>query len=849
MLATEPGTILEEYRKQIHSYDEILMTDGSLKAGWQKLFDNIRKLSIQEIRLRHQEIIRQLKENGVTYNVYGDPKGLNRAWEIDPIPFLIEQKEWEEISRGFIQRSYLLNLILKDLYGERKLIRKGIIPAELIFGHGGFLRPCDKLILPGNKNLIIHASDMARGPDGRMWVLNDRTQSPSGIGYTLENRTVLNRFLPELFQGIHPKSLSGFFFNLQQAVIEILPQPKEDPFIVYLTPGPNNETYFEHTYLASYLGYSLVQGNDLVVRDGYVWMKTLEGLQKVDVIIRRIDDLYCDPVELKDDSQLGIPGLLQVMRQGNVTVINPPGCSILENTGLFSFMQAAASYFLSEDLLLPSVATWWCGQSKELAYVLDNMDKLIIKHIDRGVGFTRKYGARLSKKQQDELKAIIKSKPYLFVGQEDVSFSATPSLVGETIEPRLAAFRCYSVADKAGYHLMPGGLTRRSRGKDIFSVSNSYGGISKDTWIISDNPDQDVFAKPFSNKFPDKVITLTSRSGENLFWVGRMAERTLAISRFIDIVLSNLNDLSSDSASSSRIAILLQALTHLTASYPGFTGEEGKLIQKEPLPEIFDLSVNNNRQGSVTNNLELMIHATIAVRERLSMDSWKVVGLIEETLQKLKSLGKSRSSSLQKSLNVLNLRLFTFYGVLSETMPQHGGWHLLEIGKMIERCLNSISVIRSILGNVHKEPTEHGLYESILLYQHSLSNYRLRYRSLYHPETIIDTLLFSSVLPYSLISLLGEIEKHVNALPIKAPAGRLNKGQKILVRASGILKLGDAKEFAQSEVGSGYRKKLDESLNELQTHILELSVVLSNMYFSHTFQQHTFSEFSSEQVL
>ena len=370
---------------------------------------------------RNNDTQRLLKENGVTYNIYGDPNGLNRPWKLDNIPFLINQKEWISIESGLTQRAQLLNLILEDIYSERNLIKQGILPMELIYNHAGFLRPCSGIKQPGKHKLILYSADIAKSTEGKIWVVNDRTQAPSGSGYALENRTTMTRVIPELFEGLKVRHLSPYFNALRNGLNEMAPHGNLNPRIVILTPGSKNETYFEHSYLSSYLGFTLVQGNDLIVKDNFVWLKTMGGLERVDVILRRVDDIYCDPLELKADSQLGIPGLLQCVRNGNVSMANPLGSSILENPGLMPFLQQIARYFLSEDLILPTIATWWCGQAKELQYVLDNIQSLVIKKIQRNpTGSSSIDGASLTASQLEECKQQIKANPALYVGQEKV---------------------------------------------------------------------------------------------------------------------------------------------------------------------------------------------------------------------------------------------------------------------------------------------------------------------------------------------------------------------------------------------------------------------------------------------
>ena len=439
--------------------DEMLNRDGQVNPHWHPFMQVLDTLGLAEMESRDKEVKRLLRENGVTYMLHGERQG-HRPWELDPIPFIISNTDWQTISDGLTQRAELLNLILMDLYGERTLIKDGVIPPEVVYAHTGFLRACVGLAPSEFPFLLNYAADLARGPDGNIWILSDRAQAPSGAGYALENRTVLARALPNLFGEVGVHRLSFFFRALQNSVanlqyqlesaVRIAPHQIENPHVVVLTPGPLNETYFEHAYLANYLGYTLVQGDDLTVWDGRVWLKSLDGLRPVDIILRRVDDTFCDPLELRQDSRLGVAGLLEVIRQGNVIVINPPGSGILENPGLMPFLPDIAKRLMGEDLRLPSVATWWCGESKQREYVLANLEKLVIKTIHRHPGERSLFGTQLSKAELDTLRNQIKADPHLYVGQEHVHLSTTPSLIEGKLEPRRAILRSFLFAEKGG---------------------------------------------------------------------------------------------------------------------------------------------------------------------------------------------------------------------------------------------------------------------------------------------------------------------------------------------------------------------------------------------------------------
>ncbi|QRR03108.1 circularly permuted type 2 ATP-grasp protein [Dyadobacter sandarakinus] len=842
MLTDVAVNLLQAYRSGLASYDEVLDMHGRVKPHWNALFSSLEKLGIHELKSRNQEIISKLRENGVTYNVYGTPDGMNRPWQLDPIPFLIEQKEWNGIAKGLQQRAGLLNLIMKDLYGPRKLVRDGIIPAELVYDNTGFFRSCADVRLPGEQ-LALFAADMARGPDGQMWIVDNRTQAPSGSGYTLENRIVMSKLLPELADGMYVSKLSPFFNSLQNKVSVLSNKSKDAPNIVYLTPGPNNEAYFEHAYLASYLGYTLAQGEDLLVRDGCVWLKSIDGLQKVDVIVRRIDDDWCDPLELREDSRLGVPGLLQAIRMGNVHVLNPPGSSALENHAFLAFMENICQYFLKEKLLMPSVATWWCGHTKELSYVLDHLDELIIKKANRKTRYRSRYGRQLSAAEKDELRREILARPREFIAQQEVSLSTTPSLIDGHIEPRYAVLRAFLVADENGYHVMQGGLTRSSAVKDRFVVSNQYGGLSKDTWIVSDKTqgmqEKIVLAAPPP---VNKHISLPSRSAENLFWVGRYCERTMAVIKFMNITINvlNLDRNFGGYARQEHIKILLQSLTHLSAAYPGFLDEQEQLWA-DPYREIIDLVSNTSRPGTIASNIGSFLNAVGAVRNQWDLEVWRIVDLIDKGYREIRNAqALVNSNNIQRTLDSLYNNMLTFLGVITESMPRDNSFLLLDTGKLIERIMSRVSVIQSNFGTKNTESVESELIEATLINHHLLVNYRQIYKSQLNAEAMLDMILLESSLPFSLVHMLDELERNVARLPATTRGERLNEAQKHVLQASTLIKLANIQDLTRHNAQME-REKLFNLLSEVAGLISSVSVTLTNLYFTHT-MPHSFFE-------
>jgi uncharacterized circularly permuted ATP-grasp superfamily protein/uncharacterized alpha-E superfamily protein len=819
--------------------DECFQQNEQAKDSWKQLLANIDTLGTAELKNRQQELLKILQENGVTYNVYGDTNGLNRPWLLDAVPLIISAAEWRGVERGMKQRAFVLNKILEDLYGERVLLKKGIIPPELIYSHPGFLRPCDKIKLRGENQLTLYSADLSRGPDGKVWVIKDRAQAPSGMGYALENRSALSRVIPELFQQHQVAKLGGFFSSMMQALIEIAPLGKEQPRIVLLTPGPRNETYFEHAFLASYLGITLVQGEDLIMRDSFVWIKTVEGLEKVDVILRRVDDSYCDPLELREDSQLGIPGLLQAVRKGNVTVANPLGSSILENTGLMAFLHGAFRHFLNEDPIIPMIATWWCGQKKELDYVLDHIDTLVIKDIVRVSGFKTVMGSHLSKSQKEELIRKIKFEPFRYVGQEEVEFSTSPVFTKEKLEPRFTVLRSYLVANKGGYEMMRGGLTRCSPERGSFLVSNQDGGISKDTWVEA------TYIKPTASMpihlAPDmkRKAVLPSRAAENLFWVGRYTQRVIRTSRFIRIVLRNLTQKNYiyGNNDSESLKVLLRTATHVTDTYPGFV-EDAEEKFSNPLPEIHQLICNPDCVGGILFTLSNLLKSMYAARDRWTVDSWRIIDDIENIKRRLAVLEPDGIRHAFSLLDQLNGGLLSFSEMTRQSMYRSDGRIMYRMGQLIEEILMELSQYKSILSNDYEESVEFQLLEALLLSNQNLSSYRSVYRSSLDVVPVIDLLFLNNQNPTSILSQLEGLLKYSRSLAQKDGGYNDSEISRLVFECYSQVRLMNIDTLMAIDRETNHRKGFDEFCSTLQKQIWTVSAKLSANYFSHsTYQQ------------
>jgi uncharacterized circularly permuted ATP-grasp superfamily protein/uncharacterized alpha-E superfamily protein len=830
--------LFKEYFDENYPHHELIAQDGSLQIDWGTFFHSYSQLGDEEISRRNNDILRLLKENGVTYNIYGDPSGLNRPWQLDLIPFIVNRNDWSIIEAGLMQRAELLNLVLQDIYGEMKLVKSGILPMELVYNHSGFLRQCSGIQLPGKHHLVLYSADIARSIDGKVWVVNDRTQAPSGSGYALENRTTMTRVVPEFFDGMKVRHLSPYFNALRNGLNEIAPHQNLNPRIVILTPGSSNETYFEHSYLSSYLGFTLVQGNDLIVKDNYVWLKTMGGLEKVDVIMRRVDDIYCDPLELKEDSQLGIPGLLQCVRRGHVTVANPLGSGVLENPGLMPFLQQISRYFLSQDLLMPTIATWWCGQPTELNYVLENLPSLVVKKIHRSSSGTSSVdGGSLSMKELAEFKQRIKAHPALYVGQEKVQISVTPSLVDGKIVPRNALFRSFLVSGNDGYVAMTGGLCRTSSEAGNFIISSQAGGFSKDAWIISPEPTRilNVLKEIPENlaSAPDEM--LPSHAAENLFWVGRYTERILGNARFLRTVMQFMvegNKLITEHTVLTERSLLI-AITQYSYTYPGFAGTGQAERFEDPWRELVDIFLNEKRIGSLKYNFLQFQKAIYEVRDHWSTDTWRVLRGIEEELQRDVSLSHHGHLELLHTLDSLITSIVAFIGLNRESISREQGWIMLDLGRKIEQSLLLITMLKTMLVTRYPEEVEFNLQQSILMNNESLVNYRYKYRVPIQTLLVLDLLLFDPNNPRSLTYQVEKLKGYLENLPKASSAHTLMEYERLILEADTLMKLTDKNDLTKPDRHGADYSRLDDFLSKMFLLLSAIPNVISKTYFKH----------------
>jgi uncharacterized circularly permuted ATP-grasp superfamily protein/uncharacterized alpha-E superfamily protein len=845
--------LAERLRNKASFFDELAAPDGSIREHWKKLAASYENLGLQKMEQLRGEVVRELRENGVTYNIYGDPDGINRPWQLDPVPMVFNGADWSVIEKGLIQRAELLNLILTDIYGERKLIKNGLIPFELIFAHRGFLRQTDKINIAGEYQLIQYSADLARGPDGKMWVLHDRTDAPSGAGYTLENRAAMTRVFPDMIRENEVRKISSYYQRLKNTLTRLSIHNKENPRVVLLSPGAANEAYFEHAYLASSLGFTLVLGQDLTVSDGYVWLKTLRGLEKVDVIVRRVDDVFCDPLEFMGSSQLGVVGLMESIRQRKVVVINPLGCRVLENPGLMPFLPQLCKHLLNEDLILPSVASWWCGQEKEKQYVLDNLAFLVIRAIYRSNDNPPVFGGDLSKKELEALKNKINAYPHLFAGQELVNFSTTPTLLDDSLEARNAVFRSYIVADieNGGYFAMPGGLSRSSPSNGIFIVSNQSGGLSKDTWVLGPAPVETPVTRSTPIVLQQAKNILPSRTGESLFWLGRYLDRALNTVRLLRIVFrvhnERLNDNQPDSEQMS--ALLFRSLSLLTGTPSGFPNGMIVSLPQNAEKELISLTIDGTRAGSLAYTLQMFLSNGYAVRDRLSLDTWRILDSVSEELDQMKENG----NDLQKIFHNLDqfvIKLMAFVGLNSNNMTRASSWRLLNIGRFLESSVNTCTILNSMLANAVKPDADRQLMEMALVFSESLITYRYLYRSTLQLPEVLNLLLVFENNPKSIAFLIDKIDENLAHLPANhTDEGSLSPARKKLLEALTMVRLCDVQQLASFRDKNLSKKELALFLDDIILTLSQASTLINETFFNHTQSQFSFVNRNTMQEL
>jgi uncharacterized circularly permuted ATP-grasp superfamily protein/uncharacterized alpha-E superfamily protein len=853
--------LLADYQAAPACFNEMLVANNQPRAHWRTMLDG---LAQEEPEVMHQRLAfvqQQVRENGVTYNVYGDAMGQQRPWDLNVLPMIIPQNEWAEIESAVVQRATLLNRVLGDVYGEQSLLQEGLLPQALIHGHAGFLRPCHGIKHPDDIALHFYAVDLARAPNGRWWVVADRTQAPSGAGYALENRTIIGRTFPDLLRELRVKPLAGFFDTMRESLVHwgrgcaaqgndnSSLRDSESPLMVLLTPGRYNETYYEQAYLARYLGLPLVEGGDLTVRDGIVWLKSLSGLKRVHVIMRRVDDDFCDPLELRTDSALGVAGLTEAARRGNVLIANSLGSNLLESGALLGFLPALSRRLLGESLQMPSVATWWCGEPAALDEVIDKLDQLVIKPTFPQLRLPIVFGQDLKGSARKAFINDLRSNPSNYVAQELVKLSQAPVWnPGQAggLSARAIGLRVYACATPNGYVVMPGGLTRVATGSDARIITMQRGGGSKDTWVQSSSHADSLSTLKRTITSRDLIrddTHLSSRVAENLFWFGRHTERCDNIVRLLRVALGVLFTVEPESRSDEWSTIVKLCIWfHIIESEPlvldqltGLSKNQGQsqsqsqsqfrrlggslsdeqieavLLRAAVSPEVPGLAKQKQQLYKTASNLQ----------DRFSVDNWCALNrMVQLETDSNHKLTQSEAMSL---LDEAAASIMTLAGFALDGMTRDLGWRFLSMGRRLERLQFQSLVLQRALAM-----STNSRLDWLLELSDSAVTYRARYRA--QPEwlPVLDLLLLDESNPRSIVFQLDGIVQSLNK--IKRSYGSFGDNQLATLKEEVFSLVPDTDFYCGNT-------RLIDLLSRIQIASEEISESISVQFFSYTGNQ------------
>lgn len=830
--------LLESYERAPARFDELLSDDGAVRARWQPLLEAFATMGDAGTKAAQDKAQRLLLENGVTFATQGD-QASSRPWRLDLFPLLIDPTEWAAIERGVTQRALLLNKLLADLYGEQRVLKEKTLPPGLVFGNPQFLRPCTSVKVRDDQHLHFVAFDLVRSADGKWWVQSDRTQAPSGAGYALENRVVSSQCLPELFAEYNVRRLASFFRAFTEKFLSMA--DREQPQAVYLSPGPTKQNYFEHAYLARYLGFSVVEGSDLTVRDDRVYLKTVEGLKPVDLIMRRISSELCDPLELRTDSLVGVPGLLQAARAGKVTIGNALGSGLVESDAFLSFLPALSKFYLDEELALPSVDTWWCGQDTERQYVVEHLDELVVRHVRSSRSlFSARQGGLVSpgmtQADRDRLIREIERKGHDFLGQRPAEMSSAPVWSGTgSLKAAPVTLRVYVAATPSGYQVMPGALTRIVPTAEQRAAGFDGGDVSKDTWVLSDSPVEQfsLLAQRQANlRLHRGGRDLPSRSADSLFWLGRYTERAEgAVRLFRSLVIRLGGEMGStrNVVSPERVVSMLIVQKHLSARRGRRVIQEGReAVERELWTILFDPECRDGLAtvlGNVRRNAE-------SVRERLSFDTFRILRDLTQVRQPSELTPGHETGDALHLLNRLIQYLAAFNGMVAENMTRGYGWRFLDMGRRLERTRTMAQLIQQLAAR--GETQDDGELELLLELADSRMTYRGRYHATPQLPAVLDLLLCDDLNPRSAMYQILTLADHIANLPGAADDGMLTPDQRLVTRLATDLKLADPIELGTTTTRFDALVELDRLSRRMDRDVHELSDHIAERFFSHS---------------
>jgi uncharacterized circularly permuted ATP-grasp superfamily protein/uncharacterized alpha-E superfamily protein len=775
--------LIAGYRPLDGVFDEMMDGAGRVRAHWQPFLAMLAALGGDEINRRFAAADRYLRDSGVFYRVYEDAAGIERPWPLSHVPLIIEPGEWRQLEAGLIQRAELLEAVLADSYGPGTLTRDGRLPAALIAGNPEFLRPLVDVAPPGGAHLRFYAVDVGRGADGRWWVLNDRAQAPSGAGYAIENRLALSRAIPDIYRRARVERVAPFFQALQAELFSL--NRRDDARIGLLTPGPMNETYFEHAYLARYLGLLLVEGEDLSVQDDGVFIRTVSGLRRTEVLLRRIDADFADPLELNAASRLGVAGLLQAVRDGKIVIVNALGAGLVEARALLAFLPALAPVVLGAELKISNVATWWLGRADMREAMLGKLDSMVVaaafteQLADTSLG-SEILGARLDEAQRRSLLQSINDRGIDYVLQEAVTLSSMPVWRDGRLQPRPFTLRLFLARIGERWQVLPAGFVRIADDLDARAVSLQRGAATADAWVLAHGPVAETTLLPTAERMSVQRASglLPSRAADNLFWVGRYVERAEATLRLVRAIINRVAE--ADDAAAPVIGTIAATLAAWDAIPTGGGAAPATFTARAAL-------TSTDLDGALPRLVGAARSAASAIRDRFSPDAWRAINDLAKLLAAPLTAVPTESAIAERVEAALRI-IAALSGLAQENMTQLAGWRFLELGRRIERALLTCRLMRALA----KPGTVDGELDVLLELADSQITYRQRYIMIAAPTPVIDLIMLDPNNPRSVVFQLDRIETHLRALPRRSNSGRLSPVQQIAASIATHLRTADA---------------------------------------------------------
>lgn len=834
--ATRPGSLFARYSVEHPELDEFLRGDSPNADAWKLFRESLQQLGANAFDRRWVQARRTLGDQGVTYRVYGENAvdGADMPWRLDPVPLMVADTEWNALGRGLRQRARLLNHILADLYGAQSLLRRGLLPADLVYGSAAFLRPCAGVPVPRNDFLHVYAADLGRNADGAWCVVGDRTQAPSGAGYALENRTIMASMLNESFAHCRVQRLATFFRQLRETLQVMAPRRRDEPEIVLLTPGPANETYFEHVFLARYLGFKLVQGTDLMARDGRVYLKTLQRPLQVDVILRRLDDSFCDSLELRRDSVIGVPGLLQAVRQGNVAIANALGAAWAESPALAEYLPAICKEVFGEDLIAPQVRSRWLGRAENLAYALEHMESLVFKPTFGHLASPPVFGMALSREERAAYAERLRAQATNWVAQELLPLSTMPNWIDMQMQPRRIGCRAFLTRADSDYIVMDGGLGRVTSEADGYVISMQSGGGSKDIWVAGEQEPDPVSLLPAAGQDPPlkrSGFVLSSRVADDMYWLGRYVERGEFLARILRWVYSRI-----ESEQGTGVPDLQHLIRYLSTLE--YLSQDAALDSVESVETTLSEILSGNDPGKLRSILLTARGIANRLRDRISMDAWRLTRLLGSgLLPPVESTEAVRTADALEQLNHLLHTTAAFSGIVSENMIRDPGWTFLDCGRRLERAFQSLTLLQSCLVTVSDKDLA-GVLNAILEIHDSGMTYRTRYLHTVHFGPALDLVLTDESNPRSVAYQLVAIEAYTRQLPMDPGVALRPLHQRLAMNLLTNIRLVDPTELVKATSTRGRRLPLQKTLRSLRSELMELSDALVQRYFSYAIGNH-----------